>query len=140
MGRYLSLICAVLLSLFSFGLNAETAAETKELSESELSSYYASIKQQVDKQNQLVEDMMQSLRERKTIFSQAQRVQMEQAIVMLDVKRTLYSNFYGTESIKKSPLVREKLLQVLSKSDITKSDLASLQALVQEEKNRYNIR
>lgn len=140
MDRYLSLICAVLLSLFSFGLNAETAAEAKELSESELSSYYASIKQQVDKQNQLVEDMMQSLRERKTIFSQAQRAQMEQAIVMLDVKRTLYSNFYGTESIKKSPLVREKLLQVLSKSDITKSDLASLQALVQEEKNRYNIR
>lgn len=142
MSRYLFLLCAAVLSFVGYELNAEPAAteQPTEFTESELNAYYASIKAQVDKQNALVEDMMQSLRERKTLFSQAQRAQMEQAIVMLDVKRTLYANFVGTESIKKSPLVRQKLLQVLSQSDITKADLASLQALVQQEKNRYNIR
>lgn len=136
MKRFFSFLAVALLAfgVYDYSLSAEATAQ--ELTDSELNSYYAALKKQVDKQNQVVQGMMQSLEERKTIFSQAQRAQMEQAIIMLDVKKTLYSNFVGTETIKKSPAVRDMLLKVLSQNVITESDLASLQALVTQEKLR----
>lgn len=139
MKHLLLLICAAILC-FS-GYESTLFADTSnEMSDSEVDAYYGSLKQQVDKQNKLVEDMLQSVKDRKTIFGQAQRAEMESAIVDLDVKRTLYANFHGKESVKKSPVIREKLLQVMSQRNITEADLASLQSVVQEEKKRYNIR
>lgn len=139
MKQFLLLMCAAILCFAGYE-STLFAEDAKEMTDSEVDAYYSSLKQQVDKQNKLVEDMLQSVKERKTIFSQAQRAEMENAIVDLDVKRTLYSNFYNKESVKKSPVIREKLLQVMSQRNITEADLASLQSVVQQEKNRYNIR
>lgn len=137
MNRYIFFLCAALLCFASFEGTAQAAEAA--LNETELNSYYSALRQQVQKQDKLVQGMKQSLRDRKTIFSQAQRAQMEHAIVMLDVKRTLYANFYGTESVKQSPAVRKMLLQVLSQSDISTADLAALQNLVRQEKQRLKL-
>lgn len=63
------------------------------------------------------------------------KLEYQNAIVQLEVKKTLVNNFKGTESLK-SPLVREKLLQVLNKPMVTTADLADLQSLVLEEKTK----
>jgi hypothetical protein len=61
------------------------------------------------------------------------KLEAQNAIVQLEVKKTLVGNFKGTESLK-SPAVRELLLQILNKPLITTGDLADLQSLVLQEK------
>lgn len=61
------------------------------------------------------------------------KLEYQNAIVQLEVKKTLVNNFKNTESLN-SPVVRAKLLQVLNKSMITTADLADLQSVVIEEK------
>lgn len=63
------------------------------------------------------------------------KLEYQNAIVQLEVKKTLVNNFKGTESLK-SPVVRAKLLQVLNKPMITTADLAELQSVVIEEKSK----
>ena len=63
------------------------------------------------------------------------KLEYQNAIVQLEVKKTLVNNFKGTESLK-SPVVRAKLLQVLNKPMITTADLADLQSVVIEEKSK----
>jgi hypothetical protein len=63
------------------------------------------------------------------------KLELQNAIIQLEVKKTLMNNFKGTESLQ-SEAVRSKLLQTLNKSIITISDLADLQSLVQNEKAR----
>lgn len=66
------------------------------------------------------------------------KLELENAIIQLDVKKTLVNNFKGTESLK-SQLVQNKLLQVLNKPLITTADLADLQSLVLQEKNKMKM-
>lgn len=63
------------------------------------------------------------------------KLEYQNAIVQLEVKKTLVNNFKKTEALK-SPVVRAKLLQVLNKSMITTADLAELQSVVIEEKSK----
>lgn len=63
------------------------------------------------------------------------KLEFQQAITMLEVKKTLMNNFLGTESLR-SAAVRSKLLNILNSSDITTADLAALQNLVLNEKER----
>lgn len=62
---------------------------------------------------------------------------LENAAIQLEVKKTLVNNFKGTTSLQ-SAAVRAKLLEVLDKSIITQADLAELQSLVNQEKERLN--
>jgi len=61
------------------------------------------------------------------------KVQLEGAITDLDVKKTLVSKFQSSPSLK-SPKVRQVLMQILGKDFIQESDLAALQAVVNEER------
>jgi len=63
------------------------------------------------------------------------KLELQNAITQLEVKKTLANNFRGTESLK-SPLVREKLIQILNMPFITTANLADLQSLVLQEKAR----
>lgn len=63
------------------------------------------------------------------------KLELENAILQLEVKKTLVNNFKNTESLN-SQAVRDKLLQVLNKPMITTADLADLQNLVLQEKAR----
>lgn len=63
------------------------------------------------------------------------KLEYQNAIVQLEVKKTLVNNFKKTESLK-SPVVRAKLLQILNKPMITTADLADLQSVVIEEKSK----
>ena len=63
------------------------------------------------------------------------KLEYQNAIVQLEVKKTLVNNFRKTEALK-SPVVRAKLLQILNKSMITTADLADLQSVVIEEKSK----
>jgi len=65
------------------------------------------------------------------------KVFLENAAIQLEVKKTLVNNFKGTVSLQ-SAAVRAKLLEVLDKSIITQADLAELQSLVNQEKERLN--
>ncbi|WP_052243894.1 hypothetical protein [Neochlamydia sp. TUME1] len=61
------------------------------------------------------------------------KVQLENAITNLEVKKTLAAKFINSPSLK-SPKVREILIQVLSKDLIQASDLAALQNIVDRER------
>lgn len=63
------------------------------------------------------------------------KLEYQNAIVQLEVKKTLVNNFKKTEALK-SPVVRDKLLQILNKPMITTADLAELQSIVIEEKSK----
>lgn len=67
------------------------------------------------------------------------KLSLENAVIQLEVKKTLVANFKGKDSLQ-SPLVREKLLEVLNKSIVTQADLAELQSIVNQEKTRLNIK
>ena len=117
------------------------ADEKKVASEtSNMEGYYASLNEEVNKQDVLVQGMLKGAQDNTQLFTDSQRMQIERAITILDVKKTLYANFYGTETIQKSQAVRDALLQIMSKSDITVADLASLKELVVKEKARLNIK
>lgn len=65
------------------------------------------------------------------------KLELQNAIIQLEVKKTLVGNFRNTESLQ-SPVVRDMLLRILNKDIITTADLADLQSTVLEEK--ANIR
>lgn len=65
------------------------------------------------------------------------KLELQNAIVQLEVKKTLVNNFKNTESLR-SDSVRNKLAEILNKPIITTADLADLQSLVLQEK--ANIR
>lgn len=61
------------------------------------------------------------------------KVELESAIIDLDVKKTLAAKFQGSPSLR-SPKVRQVLMQIMSKKYIQESDLATLQAVVDAER------
>lgn len=61
------------------------------------------------------------------------KLEMQNAIIQLEVKKTLVNNFKNTQSLR-SPLVQQKLIAVLNLKNITTADLADLQNLVLQEK------
>jgi hypothetical protein len=65
------------------------------------------------------------------------KLALENAAIQLEVKQTIANNFKGTDSLKNAA-VREKLLEILNKSDVTQADLAELQNLVNQFKANRN--
>lgn len=61
------------------------------------------------------------------------KLQLENAIIQLEVKKTLVENFRGAISLN-SPVVRQRLLEVLNKDSITQADIAELQSLINQYK------
>lgn len=115
------------------------STETEAISQAELESYYNSLREQIQKQDATVQRLVKRAQSGQQVPMPVQKQELEHAVVMLDVKRTLYSNFYETESLKRSPAIRKLLLKILSQPDVSIADLAELQNLVRVEKARLGI-
>jgi hypothetical protein len=61
------------------------------------------------------------------------RVNGEQAIINLSVKKTIVEKFQNSPSLR-SPLVRQALIQILSNEDIQPADISQLQSIVDSER------
>ncbi len=115
-----------------FTLHAE---EYPVLSQDELTAYYSQLQDAIGKAEAKVQEWKVQMQNPDRLPAQSDKVQFQHAIVQLEVKKTLFANFKGTESLRSS-LVRQKLLEVLNNPAITEADLAELQSLVLEEKQK----
>ncbi|CCB86608.1 putative uncharacterized protein [Parachlamydia acanthamoebae UV-7] len=96
-------------------------------------NFYKQIEDLIAKDQKHLQEVQDRAYSRTEAPMWATKVELEQAIIMLDVKKVLYANFKNTPAIQ-SPLVREKLLSLMRKDNITMSDLAELQSLTEREK------
>ncbi|MCB1114507.1 MAG: hypothetical protein KDK62_07115 [Chlamydiia bacterium] len=114
----------------------EAAPETTTTESRELKTFYNKLEEQIEIQQKRVEDIKSQIESREIIPPAAILAEFENAYIMLNIKRTLYGNFYGTPSVQ-SPAVREALLAIFEKTIITQGDLAQLEALVRQERPKY---
>lgn len=120
---------------FSFDLLKADSSVYPPLSQADASSFEKQIEQALQNAQKQVEAARNSATRRDVAPTTVSAIDLQNALIQLDVKKTLVDNFRGTESLQ-SPLVRRKLIEVLNKSIIMPSDLADLQGLVLEEKAR----
>ncbi|MBS4168275.1 hypothetical protein PARA125_000909 [Parachlamydia sp. AcF125] len=119
-----------------FNCSALQAAHPSSLSfQAEEQIFYKQIEDLIAKDQKRLQELQERAYSRKKVPMWSHKVELEQAIITLDVKKVLYANFKNTLSIESS-LVREKLLSLMRKDNITMSDLAELQALTEREKQR----
>lgn len=118
-----------------FGLSPLTvfAENYPALTQSELDAYYSEIYQAIGKAEVRVQELQAVVSGGNELPTWNRKLELQHAYVQLEVKKTLFANFKGGESLR-SPLVRQALLQVMNNPAISESDLAELQTLVLEEK------
>ena len=129
--RLLTIFIPVLLTVASPGF--VLAAEYTPLSEEQLNGYYTEIYKALSKAEERVQVLQSAMSNPARAPAWNDKLELQHAIIQLEVKRTLFANFKGTESMR-SARVRDRLLQVLNNPGITEADLADLQSLVLEEK------
>jgi hypothetical protein len=136
-GDFMIKLCNVIFFIaavsISFGSLSADSSAYPAMNQAELTGYYNQLEQAINKAEKAVEQAKYEATRKDIIPSSVNTIALQNAIVQLDVKKTLVNNFKGTESLQ-SPLVRRELLAVLNKSLIMPSDLANLQGLVLEEK------
>lgn len=88
---------------------------------------------QVQLAEQRVQNLMGKVQDATRMPMSIDKVELDSAIMDLDVKKTLAAKFAGSPSLK-SPKVRQILMQVLSKNFIQEADLAALQTVVNDER------
>lgn len=103
------------------------------LTQDQLQQFYDQMNVQVQNNEQRVQNLMMKVQDSTRMPMSIDKVDLEAAILDLDVKKTLVSKFMGSPSLK-SPKVRLALMQILSKNYLQESDLAALQAVVDEER------
>ncbi len=102
------------------------------------SNYDLEINAAVQKAENEAQTQFNNATRRDTVPLWSDKVQAENAIIQLEVKKTLANNFRGTASLQ-NPIIRAKLLEILNKSIILESDLAELQSLVNQEKAKLDV-
>lgn len=105
------------------------------LSQEEIGKYNQQLQQAIQNAENRVATAQKFATRRDVAPTWDSKLELQQAITMLEVKKTLMNNFLGTESLR-SAAVRTKLLNLLNSPDITTADLAALQNLVLNEKER----
>lgn len=138
--NFIALACTA--SMCFLTLSAQTAQETSvstqtypQLSQADLSRFDQLMQQAINAAEKRVETAQHFATRHDVSPTWDSKLEYQQAITMLEVKKTLMNNFKGTESLRSSA-VRTKLLNLLNSSDITTADLANLQNLVLNEKER----
>lgn len=126
--------------IYSSWLSAEVPTNTNTnpsgytaLSSQEMANYYQQLQAEIQKADDYTTKVMKDSNAPGHIISPVDRMKLETAATMMEVKKTLVGNFAGTPSLQ-SPLVREKLLNILKKDIITTADLLELQHLVDQER------
>jgi len=123
-------IIALALALLTIQpLMAIAPVEHGSLNQQQLQTYFNSLQDQIQQQQKRVDALLQKMRTNKTAPAMVDKMALENAITVLDVKKTLYGNFAGTESLN-NPEIRQKLLQIFTQEDISTGDLAILQGMV----------
>lgn len=130
---FLSLIGVILFS----SVNAVNAAEYAPLTQEEAADFQNKMNQAIVNAEQAVKDAEVQATRKDVSPTWNSKLAMQNAIVQLEVKKTLMNNFKGTESLQ-SAAVRQKLLEVLNRSVITTADLTELQSLVLDEKAKIH--
>lgn len=112
---------------------ASTSSKYPPLPPDQLTQFNDQMYTQLQIEEQRVQTLMTRVQDPTIMPMSIDKVDLEAAIMDLDVKKTLVSKFVGSPSLK-SPKVRQALLQILSKNYLQESDLAALQAIVNEER------
>ncbi|MFV0340204.1 MAG: hypothetical protein ACK5MA_06185 [Parachlamydiaceae bacterium] len=103
------------------------------LNQGELDAYYSEVYAAIGKAEMNVQELQNIIGGGQELPTWNRKLELQNAMVQLEVKKTLFANFKNSEALR-SPLVRQALLQVLNIPSISQSDLAELQTLVLEEK------
>lgn len=131
----------ILLGIFGFslliGIPKIFADSYEPLSIEEAAMFQGQLEQLVQKAEKKVKELQQNATRKDVAPTWTSKVELQNGIVQLEVKKTLVNNFKGTESLQ-SPKVRQKLMEILNKPDISTADLAELQNLVLDEKAKIH--
>lgn len=111
------------------------AADYAPLSPEENRVFESQMQQAIQKAEEYVQQTQKVATDNTRAPMWTDKLQMQNAITQLEVKKTLVNNFVGTESLR-SAAVRNKLLSILNQTNISTADLAGLQNLVLQEKQR----
>lgn len=106
-----------------------------QLTPEESDKFTMEMQKAIEKEQKRVNQLAERATSQQLLPTWSSKVELKQAMTMLEVKKTLMNNFKGSEAIR-SPLVREKLLKLLNQDNIAISDLADLQNLTLHEKER----
>ncbi len=98
-----------------------------------LTQFYSDLQTEINIAEKKVQTMWNNLQNQTTIFPSVMIVEMEQAIAMLNVKKTLFLNFKDTPSVH-IPAIRAKLLTIFKMDIISEVELLELQNLVSQYK------
>jgi hypothetical protein len=96
-------------------------------------SYNAQVQNELARQEQRVQKLMQNVTSQTQIVNDAMRMEAQAAITVLQVKRTLVGNLINSDVIQYAP-VRDQLLAVLKQTSIAPSDLAYLQSVINQQR------
>jgi hypothetical protein len=133
MALFMAAMAVTALSYGDVVMKGSPATEYAPLSGNALNNYYGQLDAQIQKAEKRVKDLEANVASQAISPTWSSKLEMQNAIIQLEVKKTLVGNFKGTESMR-SALVRQRLLDVLSKPSISTGDLAELQSLVLDEK------
>lgn len=118
---------------FSIGGTDLQAASYPPLTSEESAAFQQQVNQAIARAEARVRELEANATRKDLMPTWNSKLELQNAIIQLEVKKTLVGNFHGADSLR-STAVRQALLELLNKSDISTGDLASFQTLVLEEK------
>lgn len=127
----------LILSVLSLANVAILPADTTPPSRAVSSNIDQQMNQAVQNAEKNVQQLLANANRTDVAPSWEAKLQLENAIIQLEVKKTLVANFQGAVSLN-SPIVRQRLLEILNKDMITQADIAELQSLINQYKATLN--
>jgi|GEM_PF-1784472 len=118
-------------------MNLLTARDFGNATQTADTTYAPKMDQAVQKAEAEVQALLKNATRKDVVPTWASKVELENAITQLEVKKTLVEKFKEAASLQ-SPQVRDKLLQILNKESIDESDLSELQSIVNQYKETLN--
>ncbi len=137
--RLTSIIFCLLAVIGFSSLSTQGFTEEYEpLEWNEMQAYMRSLQNEVTLQEQRVQDIFRKMATSGRVLSAKDKIELNNAKTMIDVKQTLVNNFRGNPALK-SPLVRKKLLSLLQMEYITPKDLSEFEELLSKEKAKMGL-
>lgn len=128
---FFSLFNIALMITVPSGISAANMQATTQ--NQEIDHFNQQMQAEIDAAEKRVAEIQKQLTSNTTSPAYIDKVAFQNAITMLEVKKTLRNNFMNSPLLK-SQAVRDTLLEVLKKDLITESDLAYLQSVAEQER------
>ena len=112
---------------------AASSSSYSTLTDGQKKQFYERLESEIAKTNAEFIKLTEQISKVDPIEYPSLRIKLEKVSAQLMTKQTLFENFYETPSIQ-SPLIRDELIGIFSKNEITPFDLSRLQNLVAREK------